>query len=312
MKTLTDLLDIAYPVIQAPMFLVSNTAMVKAALDNGITGAIPALNYRSTEELRNAIREIKAYSGKPFGINLIVNKSNPKFKSQLKVCIEERVAFFITSLGNPEEVIRQAHEVDIRVFCDTVDASYAKKAADAGADALIAVNNEAGGHLGHLSAEALYRELSGVTNIPLVAAGGVASGERLQEILDMGYAGASVGTIFIPTHECGVSQAYKQACVDYNADDVVITTKLSGTPCTVINTPYVQQTGTRQNWLERLLNKNKTLKKYVKMLVFMKGIKKLQKAAFSNTYKTVWCAGPSIERVDRIKPVREVVQELVG
>jgi nitronate monooxygenase len=89
-----------------------------------------------------------------------------------------------------------------------------------------------------------------------------------------------------------------------------MTTKLSGTPCTVINTPYVQKTGTQQNWLERILNKNKKLKKWMKALTFMKGMKSLQNAAFSSTYKTVWCAGPSIEHVTEIRSVKEVVEEL--
>jgi nitronate monooxygenase len=89
-----------------------------------------------------------------------------------------------------------------------------------------------------------------------------------------------------------------------------MTTKLSGTPCTVINTPYVQKTGTRQNWLERILNKNKRLKKWIKALTFMKGMKQLRKAAFSATYQTVWCAGPSIEHVSEIRSIEEILAAL--
>ena len=78
-KTLDQLLGIKYPIIMAPMFLISNAKMIIAALDNGITAAFPALNYRTDQELRAAINEIKAASDKPFGVNLIVNKSNPKY-----------------------------------------------------------------------------------------------------------------------------------------------------------------------------------------------------------------------------------------
>jgi nitronate monooxygenase len=119
-----------------------------------------------------------------------------------------------------------------------------------------------------------------------------------------------MGSIFIASEEGGVSQEYKQACVDYGAKDIVMTTKLSGTPCTVINTPYVQKVGTQQNWFERMLNKNKRLKKWVKALVFVRGMKSLEKAAFSSTYKSVWCAGPSIEHVKEILPVKEIVNQL--
>ena len=108
-----------------------------------------------------------------------------------------------------------------------------------------------------------------------------------------------------------VSTDYKKAIVEHGAKDIVMTTKLSGTPCTVINTPYVQKIGTAQTALEKLLNKNKRIKKFVKMLTFYKGMKKLEKAAFSATYKTVWCAGPSIEYVREIRPVKKIINELI-
>ncbi len=87
-NTIDHLLGIEHPIIVAPMFLISNTKMVKAALDNGVTAAFPALNYRTDRELREAIHEIKSYSNKPFGVNLIVNKSNPKYKAQLETLLE--------------------------------------------------------------------------------------------------------------------------------------------------------------------------------------------------------------------------------
>jgi nitronate monooxygenase len=119
-----------------------------------------------------------------------------------------------------------------------------------------------------------------------------------------------MGSLFIATKEAPVSQDYKDACVNFGAKDIVLTTKLSGTPCTVINTPYVQKSGTSQNFLERFLNKNKRLKKWFKAITFMRGMKSLQKAAFSTTYKTVWCAGPSIEYVKEVRSIKEVVDEL--
>jgi nitronate monooxygenase len=102
------------------------------------------------------------------------------------------------------------------------------------------------------------------------------------------------------------------ACVNYRAKDIVMTTKLSGTPCTVINTPYVQKTGTDQNFLEAVLNKNKRFKKIVKALTFYKGMKALKNAAFSSTYRNVWCAGPSIEYVTEIVPIESLVNKLVA
>lgn len=292
------------------MFLVSNEKMIIEGINAGITGAIPALNYRTIEELRKAIRSIKTQTSGPFGINLIVNQSNFLYKEQLQVCCEEKVDFFITSLGSPEETIKKAHKHGIKVFCDVTDAKFAKKVEGLGADAVIAVCKEAGGHAGNISFKELIPELKKVCTIPVLSAGGIGTGKGIKQMLDLGADGVSMGSIFIATDEAPVSQEYKDACVQYTAKDIVMTTKLSGTPCTVINTPYVQKTGTQQNWLERILNKNKKLKKWMKALTFMKGMKSLQNAAFSSTYKTVWCAGPSIEHVTEIRSVKEVVEDL--
>lgn len=295
----------------APMFLVSNEEMLIAAADAGITGAIPALNWRTLTDMRSGLERLKKDCKGPFGINLIVNKSNLKYRDQLELACEIGVDYIITSLGNPKETIERAHAKGIKVFCDVTDLKFGKKVESLGADAIIAVNKEAGGHAGPTPAAELVPLLVSECNIPIISAGGVGTSSQLQEKLDLGAVACSIGSPFIATNESGVSQEYKQACVDYGAKDIVMTTKLSGTPCTVIETDYVRKIGTKQTWLETLLNKNRKLKKWVKMVVFVRGMKSLEKAAFSATYKTVWCAGPSIEYVNEIRPVQEVVNDLV-
>jgi nitronate monooxygenase len=312
--SLTSLLNIKHPIIIAPMFLVSNTKMVIEGMKSGVAGCIPALNYRTLEELRASIKELKAakVEGGSFGYNLIVNKSNPKAKEQLKVLCEEGVDFIITSLGSPEETIKAAHKVGIKVFCDVTDLSFAKKVESVGGDALIAVNNQAGGHRGNIDPETLIKQLNENTSLPVISAGGVGSKADLDKMLAYGAIGASIGSPFIASDEAGVSDEYKQACVDYGAKDIVMTQRISGTPCTVINTPYVQKIGTKETWLERVLNRNKSLKKWVKMVRFYIGMKATEKAATQATYKTVWVAGPSIENTKAILPLREIVNKLVN
>jgi nitronate monooxygenase len=296
----------------APMFLVSNTKMVIEGMKSGVAGCIPALNYRTLEELRASIIELRAakVAGGSFGYNLIVNKSNIKYKDQLAVLCEEKVDFIITSLGSPEETIKQAHKVGIKVFCDVTDLAFAKKVESLGADALIAVNNLAGGHRGNLGPEELIKELNLNTTLPVISAGGVSTKKELDQMLAFGAVGVSVGSPFIASFESGVSQEYKQACVDYGAKDIVLTEKISGTPCTVINTPYVKKVGTKQTWLEQTLNKNKTLKKWVKMIRYMIGSNAVTKAATEVTYKTVWVAGPTIENTTEISSVSKIVDRL--
>lgn len=311
---LTQLLNIKYPIIQAPMFLVSNVAMVTEAMKAGIAGCIPALNYRTLEELKTAAQELKAakVEGGAFGFNLIVNKSNLKYKEQLRVLCEEGCDFIITSLGSPEETINAAHKVGIKVFCDVTDLRFGEKVQQFGADAAIAVNNEAGGHRGGLSPEELTRLLSDTLTIPVISAGGVGRKADIDTMLSYGAEGVSVGSPFIASVEAGVTDDYKQACVDYGAKDIVMTQRISGTPCTVINTPYVQKIGTKESWLESVLNRNKKLKKWVKMIRFGIGMRATEKAATQATYKTVWVAGPSIEHTKAILPVKDIIFKLTN
>ncbi len=302
--------SLKHPIIMAPMFLVSNVEMVTSATKAGIAGCIPALNFRTTEELKVALKTMKEQCKGPFGINLIVNKSNFKLDEQLEACCETPPDFIITSLGSPKKIVEEGHKVGIKVFCDVTDLEYAKKVEAVGADALIAVNKRAGGHAGRQDASSLINTLKSNCKIPVISAGGVGNHSGYKEVMGYGADGLSIGSVFIASKECGVSDEYKQACVTYGQEDIVMTTKLSGTPCTVINTPYVKKIGTKQNALERLLNKNKRLKKWMKALTFYQGMKSLEKSAFSATYKTVWCAGPSIEHVKKIRTIEEIVQDL--
>ena len=309
--SLSNILNIRYPIIMAPMFLISNADMLIEAINSGITGCVPAHNYRTDSQFRDAIKMIREKATGPIGVNLIVNKSNIKLKQQLKSCLELKVDYIITSLGSPEKIINACKPLGIKVFCDVVDVKYALKVQSLGCDAIIAVNKEAGGHAGPTPAKKLIPELVEACSIPVISAGGVSNGKQMKQMMDLGACGISMGSPFIASYESKVSNAYKQAIVDYGAKDIVLTEKLSGSPCTVINTPYVKKVGTKRNFLETLLSKNKKLKKFIKMLTWYKGTKALERSAFSTTYETVWCAGPSIQGVKSIRPVKQVVSDLI-
>lgn len=305
------MLGIKYPIIVAPMFLVSSPEMLIAAIKNGCTAAIPALNFRTPEALREGIRKIKMEANGPMGVNLIVNKSNFRLKRDLEICLEEGVEFYLTSLGSPKEVIEKAHARGQLVFCDVVNAEYAKKVEKLGADAVIAVNKRAGGHAGDKSMEELMAELKKEISIPIISAGGVSTSGDVKAAIDAGAAGLSVGSVFIASDEAPVSKEYKEGIVQYGAKDIVMTTRLSGTPCTVIKTPYVEKLGLEPTFLERLMKRYKSMKKLIKMILFIRGMKKLREAAYGFSYKSVWCAGPSIENVKSIRPMKEIIADLV-
>lgn len=313
---LSDFLHIQHPIIMAPMFLVSNQLMMEEGMKSGVMATFPSLNYRKDGELASLLsflNKLKA-SGVPgnYGINLIVQQTNPLYRKHLEVCVEHKVPFYITSLGNPKEVIEKAHAYGGKVFCDVTNLVHAEKALSVGCDGFIAVGAGAGGHAGpnalHVLVDALNTRFP---NVPVIAAGGIANGRQLAAMMLLGASGASIGTRFIASPEAGVNQEYKQAIVDAGMDDIVLSEKISGTPCAIINTPFAKKIGYRQNWLERQLNTNKRFKKYFKMLVQLRGMKRLESSVHPGSYNNLWSAGQSVEQIRDIKPVAKIVEDLV-
>ena len=116
---------------------------------------------------------------------------------------------------------------------------------------------------------------------------------------------------FLAAEEAPISDEYKQALIDYGEKDIVLSTKISGSHLTVINTPYVQKIGTKASWLEKLMKKNKWLKKYIKLFIALRGMNMIRKSAFKATYNTVWCAGPAIEDVKSVRSLKEILSDLI-
>ncbi len=310
---INEILGVKFPLIMAPMFLVSNQSMVTEAMKAGIAGTFPTLNYRETDSLKNILNNLneekKKYNSGIYGVNLIVQRSNPFYEKHLKICVEAKVPFYITSLGNPQKTIIAAHEYGAKVFCDVTNLSHAKKVISLGADGLIAVGQGAGGHAGSNPLSLLIPALKDAfPSVPVVAAGGVADGRSMLHTLLLGADGVSVGTRFIATTEAPVSEEYKQAVVDAQMDDIVMSERISGTPATIINNDYAKKIGYRQNGFEKLMSKNKTLRKYFKMLVQVRGMKKLEKSVKPGNYKNLWIAGKSVEKINQITSIQEVIE----
>ncbi len=307
--------NLKLPIVMAPMFLVSNLRMMKAAIDAGILGVFPSLNFRNEAELDQVLSELNQYKENKekgnFGVNLIVQKTNILFEKHLAICVKHKVPFYITSLGSPARVIEEAHRYGAKVFCDVTNLVHAKKCYDLGCDGFIAVGQGAGGHAGpnplQVLIPALHKEFP---NTPVIAAGGIATGEGLLSAMALGACAASIGTRFIASEEASVSMEYKNGIVDSEMDDIVLTEKISGTPCTIINTPYAKKIGYKQNWIERLLSKNKKTKKYFKMLTQWRGMKNLSKSILPGSYETLWCAGKSVSLIHDVKPVETIVETI--
>jgi len=302
-------------IVMAPMFLVSNLAMLKAGIDAGIMATFPSLNFRNEGELDAVLSELVQYKSQKskgnFGVNLIVQKSNILFEKHLSICVKHKVPFYITSLGSPARVIEEAHKYGAKVYCDVTNIEHAQKCYNLGCDGFIAVGQGAGGHAGNNPLQVLIPALhKAFPDKPVIAAGGIATGEGLLSAKVLGACAASIGTRFIASTEASVSDEYKGGIVESGMDDIVLTEKISGTPCTIINTPYAKKIGYTQNWFEKLLSKNKRTKKYFKMLVQLRGMKILGKSTLSGSYETLWCAGKSVSLIHDVKPIEKIVEQI--
>jgi nitronate monooxygenase len=292
--------------------LVSNEALVSEVSNAGAMGGMPSLNWRTPELFEEALKKTKSLTSKPFAVNLIVNKVNPRVDRDLEICVRQKVPMVITSLGNPKNVIAAVHGYGGKVFCDVTNLSYAVKVQDQGCDGVIAVSQGAGGHAGPISPLVLIPYLKTKLKIPVVAAGGIATGRQIFAALSLGADAVQIGTRFIATKEAGVNQDYKDAILKAEPDDIVMTRRISGTPAAVIKTPYIEKEGLDLNPIEKVLLKYDLTKPYMKMARAVIGQKLLEKAAHQTTWKTVWSAGQGVGLINDVVPAAEVVDRLVN
>jgi len=220
------------------------------------------------------------------------------------------VPMVITSLGNPKEVIEAVHGYGGKVFCDVTTLEHALKVQSLGADGVIAVSSGAGGHAGPISPLVLIPYLKEKLDIMVVAAGGIATGKQILAALVLGADAVQIGTRFIASTEASVAAPYKQAILESEPQDVVLTSRISGTPAAVINTPFIQKMGLDLPWYEKFLRRYPFTAKYMKIVRYLRGQKQLNNAANKVTWKTVWSAGQGVGLIHDIRPTADIVHTL--
>jgi len=231
--------NLSLPVIGSPLFIISNPKLVIEQCKAGIVGAMPALNARPAAQLDEWLHEITetlaAYNrahperpAAPFAINQIVHKSNDRLEHDMEMVVKYKVPVIITSLGARTDVNEAIHSYGGVVLHDIINNKFAHKAIEKGADGLIAVAAGAGGHAGVKSPFALIQEIRQWFDGPLALSGSIASGGAVLAAQAMGADFAYIGSAFIATHEARASDAYKQAIVDGDSDDIVYSSLFTG------------------------------------------------------------------------------------
>jgi nitronate monooxygenase len=231
--------NLALPVIGSPLFIISNPKLVIAQCKAGIIGSMPALNARPASQLDEWLHEItealdahnRAHPERPaapFAINQIVHKSNDRLEHDMEMVVKYKVPVIITSLGARTDVNDAIHSYGGIVLHDIINNFFARKAIEKGADGLIAVAAGAGGHAGIKSPFALIQEIREWFDGPLALSGSISTGGAVLAAQAMGADFAYIGSAFIATHEARASDAYKQAIVDGNSDDIVYSSLFTG------------------------------------------------------------------------------------
>lgn len=290
------------PVVAAPMFLVSGPELVIASCKSGVLGTFPALNQRTSEGFEEWLVEIQdelaafADGGgtpAPFGVNLIVHRSNPRVEADLELIVKHEVPLVITSLGAVSDLVDAVHSYGGRVFHDVTNRRHAEKAAEAGVDGLICVAAGAGGHAGTLNPMPFVAEMRSFFDGTILLAGCLSTGRDVATALQMGADLAYMGTRFINTAESRAPEDYRDMIAESRTADIVYTAAVSGVPANFLR-PSLESMGiTEEQWSQAA------------KVDFGKELDSEAKA-----WKTLWSAGQGVTTIDDSLPVADLVDRL--
>jgi len=284
------------PAIAAPMFLVSGPDLVVETCRSGLIGTFPALNQRTSQGYSEWLDEIKQRlsahpDAAPFGINLIVHRSNPRVDADLKITVEHKVPLVITSLGAVADLVKAVHSYGGLVFHDVIDLRHAEKAAEAGVDGIIAVAAGAGGHAGTISPFALVSEIRRFFDKTIILSGAISNGAQIAAARAMGADLAYLGTRFIATRESLAADDYKQMILRSNFGCIVYTPAISG-----VNANFM-----RESIVANGLDPDN-----------LPAHGKLDMNEEARVWKTIWSAGHGVGTIDDIPPAAELCARLIA
>lgn len=295
--------QLSLPVINAPMFLVSSPDMVLESCKNGIIGTFPLLNARTSDLLENWMKHISEELSKareedpsakiaPWGVNLIVHRTNKRFEEDLELIKKYEPPVVITSLGNPSDVAKIVHGYGGLVFSDVISLDHARKAAKTGIDGLILVCSGAGGHGGTLNPFAFLKAVKEFWDGMTILAGAISTGEEILAAKILGADLVYMGTRFIATQESSASEDYRQMLIDSTLEDLVYTDAISGIKGNYL-LPSLQKAGFD---VENLMKKE--------------SIDLSFSESKAKAWKDIWSAGQGVGSVKRVGTIQEVVDEL--
>lgn len=241
--SISELLGINYPIIQGGLAYLAYADLAAAVSNAGGLGQITAMSLQSPELLRKEINDVKAKTSKPFGVNFAIGQHGSSFAEMVTVAIEEKVPVVSITGGNPQPIFEQLKGLPVKKLVLVASKRQAIKAEKLGADAVMVVGQEGGGHLGRndIGTMVLVPQVVDSVSIPVVAAGGIGDGRGLMAALSLGAAGIEMGTRFIATKECiHAHQEYKEKLIRGSEIDTVVIKRSIGAPARAIANSWTE------------------------------------------------------------------------
>jgi NADH:quinone reductase (non-electrogenic) len=261
----TELLNIQYPIVQGGLAYLAYSDLAAAVSNAGGLGQITAMSLSKPEQLRDEIRKVKHLTNNPFGVNFAIGQHGRSFADFLQVAIDEKVPVVSMTGGNPAPIFEQLRGSQIKTLVLVAARRQAIKAEELGADAVMVVGQEGGGHLGRddVGTMVLVPQVVDSVSIPVIASGGIGDGRGLMAALSLGAEGIEMGTRFIATKECvHASELYKKTLVEGNESGTVVIKRTLGTPGRAL----------ANSWTEKILDIEKNNGGYEELKDLISGI----------------------------------------
>lgn len=306
MKTrITELLNIKYPIIQGGLAYLAYSDLAAAVSEAGGLGQITAMSLKEPEKLRNEIKRVRSMTDKPFGVNFAIGQHGRRFEHMVEVAVNEEVPVISVTGGNPKPVLDMAKSHDIKTLVLVAAKRQAQKAEELGADAVMVVGQEGGGHLGRsdMGTMVLTPEVVDSVSIPVVASGGIVDGRGLMASLALGAEGIEMGTRFIATKECvDAHENYKQAILDAGENSTVVIKRTIGAPARAL----------KNSWTDKILEIEELEQGYESIQDYISGEANKQFIYEGDAEKGFGWAGQSAVRIKDIHTVEELIQSIMN
>lgn len=295
---LNEMLNIKYPIFQGAMANISDGKFAAAVSNAGALGIIASGGWNH-ERLQEEIRICKSLTDKPFGVNVML--MNPDVENIIKVIVEEKVAVVTTGAGNPGSYVKPLQESGAKVFPVVASVALARRMERYGVDGIIAEGTESGGHVGEATTMSLVPQVVKAVSVPVIAAGGIASGEQFNAAFALGAIGCQIGTLMLATDECPIHDNYKEALIKARDNDTTVTGRSLGAPVRILKNEMARE------YLE--LEKNAASRDELESIT----LGALRRAVLDGDVKRgSVMMGQTAGIIDSVKPVKDVLADLIN